>query len=287
MEAKNEEIRFPNLGFRFDMFDAKKGRKDWLWLHHHDALEINIVLDGQGINYIEDTAYPMSRGDFFLFNPLVDHMALSDGTLEMKVLLFEKDLVFNGNPENYALIQPFYGSMKSFRHSLSQDDFENVADLVKKMQIAWDHSEGDFWLIRSQLVYLLALIRANSISWAEAANPRELEAYNRIRSSIRMMYEEYQDQLSLDQIASCSNMSASYFCSFFKKVMNMSTFEYLSIVRINRACIMLRTSERPIVDICLDCGFDNLSNFNHAFKKIIGVSPRDYRKRGDKKTSIE
>ncbi|MDD2232824.1 MAG: helix-turn-helix transcriptional regulator, partial [Sphaerochaetaceae bacterium] len=80
-------------------------------------------------------------------------------------------------------------------------------------------------------------------------------------------------------IASCSNMSSGYFCSFFRKVMNVSPFEYLGMVRIKAACMMLKTSDRPVVDICMDCGFENLSSFNHSFRKMMGCSPSAYRRR--------
>ena len=53
---------------------------------------------------------------------------------------------------------------------------------------------------------------------------------------------------------------------------------YLNELRVGRACHLLRETERPIMQICLDSGFANLSNFNRRFVALKSVTPRDYRK---------
>ncbi|MFA7189119.1 MAG: AraC family transcriptional regulator [Sphaerochaetaceae bacterium] len=280
MEERKEELRFPEEDFHFNVFDALKAPKQSFSLHRHDALEIDIVLGGHGINYVQGMAFPMSEGDFFLFNPLVSHMAISDGSLQMKVLVFDKELILGSDPEKYALIKPFFGSARMPRHSFDPDRMADVRLASERIQMAWNgHRSGDYWLVLALLEVVLALVRENSLSWTEEGSLAELEKYSRIRGSIKLMEECYAEPLTLEEIASCSNMSSGYFCSFFRKVMNVRAFEYLGMVRIKAACIMLKTSDRPVVDICMDCGFENLSSFNHSFRKMMDCTPSTYRRR--------
>lgn len=81
-------------------------------LHFHDFLEMNLVTGGHGINFIEDKKYKMSEKELYLINNYEHHIAMSDGTLKMKVLLFYPEFVWQNVPENYDYLVPFYGKIK-------------------------------------------------------------------------------------------------------------------------------------------------------------------------------
>lgn len=84
--------------------------------------------------------------------------------------------------------------------------------------------------------------------------------------------------LSLDELAKLCGMSLSTFKRKFKEYYNISPKKYLLSEKINRAANMLKIKENRIVDIAYDCGFDTVTSFNRNFKKIISLTPTQYRK---------
>ena len=63
----------------------------------------------------------------------------------------------------------------------------------------------------------------------------------------------------------------------FKKAVGLGAIEHLAQLRVNAACEALTDTDKAISDIALDCGYNNLSNFNRQFKKITGSTPNEYR----------
>ncbi|NLA85331.1 MAG: helix-turn-helix transcriptional regulator, partial [Clostridiales bacterium] len=53
--------------------------------------------------------------------------------------------------------------------------------------------------------------------------------------------------------------------------------EYLSGVRISKALVLLRETDKKVIDICYECGFNNVNHFNRVFKQRVGISPLTYR----------
>lgn len=73
-------------------------------------------------------------------------------------------------------------------------------------------------------------------------------------------------------------LSKSYFMYCFKRITGTSIVSYITQIRIKNACEMLLSTDKQVVRIAMECGFDNLSNFNRQFKKNVGCSPLKYRK---------
>lgn len=72
-------------------------------------------------------------------------------------------------------------------------------------------------------------------------------------------------------------LSKSYFMYCFKRITGTSIVSYITQIRIKNACKMLLSTDKQVVRIAMECGFDNLSNFNRQFKKNVGCSPLKYR----------
>jgi YesN/AraC family two-component response regulator len=64
----------------------------------------------------------------------------------------------------------------------------------------------------------------------------------------------------------------------FKEITDFSVIEYVQQRRVIEAQKQLTYSQKKIIDICFDCGFNNIQHFHRVFKKITGVTPHKYRK---------
>lgn len=91
---------------------------------------------------------------------------------------------------------------------------------------------------------------------------------------IKEHYKE--EQLNLSQVSEAIGLSAVYFCSLFKEETGHTFVEYLNMVRIEQAKIMLKAGDKKIYQIALESGYSNPSYFYEVFKKFTGKRPREY-----------
>ena len=89
--------------------------------------------------------------------------------------------------------------------------------------------------------------------------------------------DNYSESLSLEQVAKAVNTSSFYFCKMFKRITGLNFTEYVSRVRIERAKNLLLNPNLRISEIAFEVGFQSLTHFNRVFRKMVGLSPTDYR----------
>ncbi len=88
----------------------------------------------------------------------------------------------------------------------------------------------------------------------------------------------FQEDITLPEIAGVANMAVTTFCNFFKEHYRVTFVEYLNTVRIGHACKLLSEKDWNVVEVAYECGFNNLANFNKQFKKLKHMTPSEYRK---------
>lgn len=280
--ADNEYIVPYEDNFSFEMYNAKGNQSTPPILHYHDALELNYVTAGGGINYIEDKVYHMKAGELYLINNLEHHIAVSDGTLQMKVVVFHPDLLWQNTADNINLLFPFYSSSSRFSNqvSLNQAGMEKIHEIFEELEEEWNNRENGYkFIIKAKLMELTGILyrHLNSQDTLQSTFSYQ-SSYEKIRPSIDYINKYYHTDLSLDVLAGRSCMSKAYFCTYFKKVTRMTLWEYVELIRINHAQLAIITSTESITDICYKCGFNSISTFNSVFKKITGMTPSQYRK---------
>jgi AraC-like DNA-binding protein len=90
------------------------------------------------------------------------------------------------------------------------------------------------------------------------------------------MIDNFQQNISLDEISNIVGMTTTSFCRYFKKHTKKSFHTILNEIRVGHACKLLLENKLNISGVCFECGFNNVSNFNEQFKKIKGISPSRY-----------
>ena len=94
---------------------------------------------------------------------------------------------------------------------------------------------------------------------------------------VEYVEQNYKKNISLSDMAQALGYEYFYFSKIFHRIFSMSFNDYMNIYRFNEACAMLIESEMPITRISSESGFKSIRSFNHVFKRLSGVSPREYR----------
>lgn len=101
--------------------------------------------------------------------------------------------------------------------------------------------------------------------------------FNKIGEAIKYIDKNLNETLSVDLIAEHFAFSPYYFHRLFTDVVGKSMIAYVRDRRVAYACKMLNETNRKVLDIALDCGFDSAQSFSRTFKSVVGMSPTDYR----------
>src|SRR6266568_8120076 len=79
------------------------------------------------------------------------------------------------------------------------------------------------------------------------------------------------------RVARVANISSHYFCKMFKKATGISFIDYLSRVRVEKSKTLLVNPNSRISEAAFASGFQSMTNFNRAFRRIVGRSPTQFR----------
>ena len=104
--------------------------------------------------------------------------------------------------------------------------------------------------------------------------PKDSPAITRARSFIA---DHSEDEMSLTAVAHVANMSATYFSQKFKEMTGINFVDYVARTRVEKARHLRLDPTRRVSEVAFEVGFGSLSQFNRAFRKVAGQSPREYR----------
>jgi AraC family transcriptional regulator len=107
---------------------------------------------------------------------------------------------------------------------------------------------------------------------------REPHAVARVTRVVRMIEEHSEGPLTLSRLANESGLSPYHFLRVFQQITGVTPHQYLLRMRLRAAALRVADAPHRVLDIALDCGFWDISNFNRTFRAEFGVSPLVYRK---------
>lgn len=108
----------------------------------------------------------------------------------------------------------------------------------------------------------------------------------RIRLADAYLQQNFARNVTLGEVAHLVNMSEVAFSRFFSQHTGKSFTEYLIDIRIGKVARLLIDTNKTIAEICYECGYNNMSNFNRLFRRKKGCTPREFRDMYRKKQVI-
>jgi AraC-like DNA-binding protein len=126
-------------------------------------------------------------------------------------------------------------------------------------------------------------IKLNSVNYVIDAHEKSAQKINKV---YHFSIEHFREPISLDQVAALTDHSPAAFCRYFKTRTRKSYFQYLTEIRIGYACELLREGNMDVTRVCFASGFNNLSNFHKQFKKVMRITPSEYRHQSLRKVPL-
>lgn len=252
-------------------------------MHWHSEFEIDYVVRGAGEFTCGGEKYAVGEGGLFVLPPNMLHAAnpAHGSELIYYAFVFNPALLGANARDRCAVeyIRPLVtGSCKfspfiphrAQNYPLLKTSIKQIFDCILGCV-----PQADL-LLKSELLRFFWLLETDNSIQRQKETKSGCE--ENIRPALDFMMRNYHESISVAQLAAASHLSKSYFMNCFKKAVGLSAIEYLRQLRINAACEALASTKKAVYEIALNCGYENLSNFNRQFKKTMGCSPKEYRK---------
>ena len=105
-----------------------------------------------------------------------------------------------------------------------------------------------------------------------------VEQNKHVTNVIRYMYEHIGENLTLEQLTETFEFSKSYLNNIFQNYTKHSPMDFFISIKMKQACSLLRSSEKYVYEIAQELGYSDQYYFSRIFKKVVGISPVEYRK---------
>jgi len=268
---------------KYTCIPAGRGYKD---LHWHDAVQFTLVLKGSLSIQVNGEDFDLSEGEGIFINSGLLHItnSISDDGVYISLDFPEKMFSFYpGSKMEQKYVLP-YININAFPtiHLKPEVDWQrNILailwqlrnELITKETFAYEYSAalkiGTIWHQLISHIHLDIPIPSSSI----------VRSQERVQTLIAYIQTNFGSNIAIKDIASSANISVAECFRCFKSTVHLSPYEYLTKYRINRSIDLLNETTLCITEISGIVGFNYTSQYIKAFKKIIGLTPNEYRVR--------
>jgi len=259
---------------------------DPVW-HAHSEYQLFVVLQGGGTRFIGDSIRSFKDEELILTGPHLPHLWRSDekyfqknSSLETSGIVIYLNEHFLGQNmldkiELHRLKVLFDKSMRGLEFYGTTK--MQVIDMMKELV----HMEGvpSFIQLLKILDKLSNTKEYHYISSRHYAddniNEHETDRLNKVYEYI---IKNYRNKIPLEKMAEMLHMTPTSFSRYFSMKNNKTYSRFIAEIRVKHACELLTETDMSVAEICYECGFNTLSNFNKQFKDIMHKKPTDYKR---------
>lgn len=243
--------------------------------HWHSFYEFEFIVRGECEFSVNGKNYEGKAGDMFIFNLSDFHnITLKSDTLELYTLQF-----VTGYTDDTLLSYLLHNETKKLTFKgKALETMTYLLDLFEK------EIETPLLFNEEYAKILLNAITVNTCRQLGSVTetPKEVQN-NPIKLSLNYMQLNFQENITMADVANYAKVTPSYLSRLFTKHMSIGPKQYLAKLRLEYAVKMLEFSNQSITDICYLSGFGEFSTFWRAFNDKYGCSPKEYRHRHTKK----
>ena len=269
------------------MYVADRHKKEFDYpIHCHDIMELNFVENAAGARrVVGDSSEVIGDCDLVLITSSdlehvwEQHECKSDDIHEVTVQFYihfeDEHTPFRTNP-----YKSIYQMMMRAKRGLA---FRMSAIMTIYPRLVKLATIDDKFLMAHELIYILHELSkfddAYELSSSTFAKVDVSSESRRVLKVKDFINTHINDELRLEQLANLVSMTPTAFSRFFRLRTGKTLSEYIVDIRLGHAARLLLDTSDSVSEICWDCGFNTLSNFNRLFRKRKGCSPTEFREK--------
>lgn len=248
-----------------------------------DHFSLIYIKSGDRTTITPSEVYTQHAGCVCCLPPFLYHKTIpaSKDFYESILIKFAPDFVLDLERElQIPVLDCLYGN-RSFE--FEPETREKVEKLFLEMYEIYEHAENYVEYRLKLCFYQLLMILIEHAVEENAKGPYQEALSEPILDVVFYIEENYEKNITLEEMAEKSGYSEGYFSRLFSKQLGISFSEYLGNVRLRHVQSLLISTDLSITDIALETGFQYPGNMTSFFKQKIGMTPFTYRKEQRKK----
>lgn len=263
-------------------FDYRYYPTPW---HFHPEFELVLVTESTGKRFVGDHISDFKPGDLALIGPYLPHTYKNDpqyfeelSTLRAKsIVIHFKEDSFGDHFFNLPEAQKITSLLNRSFKGLSVKG--NTNKIVSEKMLTMVGAAGfRRWLMLVEILHILSESTELKHICNNVITGQNLNETARMNKIIGFVLKNFNREISLSEAADVANMAENSFSRYFSQRTRKSFTGFVNEVRLNHASKLLVETSASVTDICMSCGFNNLSNFNRQFRKIYQVNPVGFKK---------
>lgn len=259
-------------------------------LHSVDVVLLSFIIRGKGTHFLGTRAYPekgpsLSITHFGQVHDIVtDRKGMDIINLYLNLERFMLPDLPGGLQETLHQILPLHPNFYSSPDHMTRLEFPEdtpATGLIRAMFREY-MEKGKGWQEALRGYFRLFMLECcrqalkDGITILGKGKPFSHEVMEPVRQHLDLHYTE---PLSLDALAKKTGYSGPYLCRLFKEYTGKTLYDYILDRRVQNAMVSLRGTGKPVSTVALDSGFTDISFFNKLFKRKMGMTPREFRKK--------
>lgn len=240
--------------------------------HWHPEIEVLFVIDGAARVLVQENTYLLKKEDILLINSSLSHNLVYLDDAILCCVKFPWRMVSDMLGSGAFIFQ--CNSVENQNHPFH--DLRSIFRSLIYYYVREQHKTA--LLMESHMLRLLDCLVEHYLVELNGSSGGKLSDEARLQQIFQFVNRNYQESVSLSQLAEEMFVSASTLSRFFKKQTGMGFVDYVNQVRVHAAAIELAQSEENVTKIAVNSGFSNLSVFNRTFRNLYGMSPSEYRR---------
>ncbi len=251
-------------------------------MHFHNLLEIGYCHYGDGDLVIEDDTYRFDAGMISCIPANYLHVTRSDANVRAfweYIYISPEDIVrqWGKSTQETRQIMDAVGRKSFF---VKVEECPAIAALIRAIFVEMQHRSAHYRECVRGMAYalLFEIARFNDMGEGQSVGK---SVSLQLGSAIEYVDKNYPNNFKIADLANECHMSETHFRRIFQEKMNMTPVEYVNFVRVRKACELIDKTDISMEDVAEKVGFVTPSTFNRNFRRIIGTSPYQWKKRPD------
>ncbi len=251
-------------------------------MHFHNCLEIGYLYKGSGLYCVDDQFVPFKAPAIVLAPPNTPHANIVDegATCGWKWLYVDPlQLLPQLSPRLANAISQYQHNLCGADCVLSAQEHPKIFAVTELIIDEMEQNPQNYQSVVRELLYALFLMMLRVSPTVPASEHYINTRLGCIAPAISYIAQNYMNDISIEELSRLCHISTSHFRRLFKQVLGWAPLDYLQVMRIDRACVLLYNCEQSVTDIGLQVGYPSPSSFSRQFRRIHGISPSQWRQK--------
>ena len=260
-------------------------------LHKHEAMELNFVENCDGARRIVgDSIEVLGKYDMVLVGSNLEHAwdqydcqskSIHEITIQFPPDLFNEQFLQRNQLSSIRALFPNAKRGIAF-------ELNTIMELYEKIKAITQSQPGFYRMLKlMEILYELSMQENYTLLASRSfSNVKNTPESIRVRKVEEHIDQNFKQEIRLKTLSDIAGMTPAAFSRYFRMKTGKTVSDYIIDIRLGHAARQLIDTTNSVADICYDCGFNNISNFNRIFKKKKGCSPTAFRENYHKRRII-